>query len=86
MPKFEVTSGDFKVIVSQKNAGKACEQAIFFHNESNHPTKLGLITSVQKLDFASNPTGDMEFIATCHLLQANSIDIGDDHGQYSVEV
>lgn len=85
MPKFKVTSGEFEVIVYEKTPRKAGDKAIFLHNESNHSTKLGSITLVEQLDFQSNPTGDQRWIATMHLLDANSIVTGKGFGEYSHE-
>lgn len=83
MPKFKVTSGEFEVIVHEKTPQKAGDRAIFLHNESNHTTKLGTITLVELLDLQSNPTGDQRWIATMHLLDANSIITGNGVGEYS---
>lgn len=83
MPKFKVTSGEFEVIVQEKTLRKAGDLAIQLHDQSNHPSPLGPLTLVERLDRHSRPTGDHAFISTQHLINDNTEGMGGDHGQYS---
>jgi hypothetical protein len=82
MPKFKVTSGEFEVIVHEKTHRKAGDLAIQLHDQSNHPSKLGELTLIEKLDRQSQPTGDHAFVTTQHLIQDNTDGLGSDMGQY----
>ena len=83
MPRFKVTSGDFEVIVEEKNYRKAGDLAIMLHFKSNHPTHLGVLTLVQKLNKKSEVTGNHNFISTQHLINDNTSGLGESYGQYS---
>jgi hypothetical protein len=83
MPKFKVTSGEFEVIIEEKTFKKASNMAIQIHNQSNHPSSLGELTLVEKLNRYSRPTGDHVFLSTEILLSENTSGLGFDMGQYS---
>jgi hypothetical protein len=84
MPKFKVMSGEFEVVVNEKTLRKAGDLAIQLHNKSNHPSTLGELTLVEKLDrHSSQPTGDHIFISTQTLLDENTSGLGENTGQYS---
>lgn len=83
MPKYRVLSGEFQVILEESTLRRAGDLAISLHDKSNHPSKLGELTLVEKLDRHSNPTGDHVFISTQNLLKANTAGVGEDCGQYS---
>jgi len=83
MPKFKVMSGEFEVVVNEKTLRSAGDLAGQLHNKSNHPSKLGELTLVEKLNRQSQPTGDHIFISTQILLDENTAGLGGDTGQYS---
>lgn len=83
MPKFKVSSGDFEVVVDEKTLRAAGDFAIILHNKSNHPSNLGQLTLVEKLDSDSKATGDHIFISTKTLLDENTSGLGENTGQYS---
>jgi hypothetical protein len=82
MPKFKVSSGEFEVIVEEKTHRKAGDLAIQLHDESNHPSKLGEMTLIERLDHRSQPIGDHAFITTQHLIDDNTAGFGSELGQY----
>lgn len=81
--KFKVLSGDFEVVVSERTLRKAGDLAIRLHNESNHPSKLGIVTLIERLNQHSIPTGTYAFISTQHLIDDNTAGLGEKFGQYS---
>lgn len=83
MTKFKVTSGEFEIVLIEKTLRKAGELAIQLHNKSNHPSNLGELTLVEKLNRQSRRTGDHLFIYTQTLLDENTEGLGNDLGQYS---
>ena len=85
MPKYKVTSGEFEIVVSEKTPRKAGDEAIRLHDESNHPSKLGDLTLIEKLDRNSQPTGEHAFISTQHLIADNTAGLGDNPNQYQRE-
>jgi len=82
MPKFKVSSGEFQVIVEGKTHRKAGDLAIQLHDESNHPSKLGEMTLIEKLNRQGQPTTDHAFITTQALISDNTAGFGDDLDQY----
>ena len=68
MPKYRVVTGDFEVVVNEENFKKAGDLAVQLHNKSNHPSKLGVLTQIKKLNKSSKPTGQEEFFFTKNLL------------------
>jgi hypothetical protein len=78
MFKYRVLSGEFEIIIEESTLRKAGDAAIQVHNRSNHPSKLGELTLVEKLNRLSQRTGDHIFISTQILLDANT-----QSGQYS---
>ena len=83
MPKFKVTSGEFEVTVEEKTHRKAGDLAIQLHDKSNHPSKLGEFTLVEKLNRQGQSCGDTpSFIATQHLIDDNTAGFGRDDDQY----
>jgi hypothetical protein len=84
MPKFKVMSGEFEVVVNEKTPRKAGELAIQLHDKSKHPSLLGQLTLVEKLDrLTSKPIGDPFFISTQILLDEQTSGMGENSGQYS---
>lgn len=71
MPKYRVSSGDFEIIVQEKNFRKAADLAIQIHNESNSRTKLSMYTLMERLDKQSL-TIDCAYIFTEFLLNENT--------------
>lgn len=73
MPRFRVTSGEFRVVVEEKNLRKAGDLAIQLHDESKLRTLLGQLTLVEQLDYqTAKPTGDHCFIVTQMLIDDNA--------------
>lgn len=46
--RYQVSSGEFVLVINQKNPSEAASDAIRFHSESNHHTFLGEITMVEE--------------------------------------
>lgn len=46
--KYQVSSGEFVLVVNQKNPSEAASNAIRLHSESNHHAFLGEITMVEE--------------------------------------
>ena len=84
MPKYRVSSGDFEIIVEEKNFRKAADLAIQIHNESNSPKKLSVYTLMEKLNKQSL-TVDCAYICTEFLLNENTDGLGNEPGQYRNE-
>jgi len=84
MPKFKVTSGEFEIVINEKTLRKAGDAAIQIHDKSKHPSLLGELTLVEKLDRqTSKPIGDPFFISTQILLDEHTSGMGQNIGQYS---
>jgi hypothetical protein len=83
MAKFKVTSGEFEVIVNETTLRKAGDFAVQLHSNSNHPSSLGELTLIEKLNRNSQPTGKHVFLSTQTLLDENTAGLGSDMGQYS---
>lgn len=83
MAKFKVMSGEFEIILDEKTLRKAGDLAVQLHNKSNHPSRLGELTLVERLDRHSQATGDHIFISTQILLDDNTAGLGENIGQYS---
>lgn len=73
MSKFKVSSGEFEVIVHETSLKKAGDLAIKLHNDSNHPSSLGELTLVEKLN-RNNQMIDHSFIMTQQLIDDNITD------------
>lgn len=81
MSKFRVTSGEFEVIVHEFSLKKAGDLAIKLHNDSNHPSELGELTLVEKINSSNKPVSHL-FLLTQNLINSNTNGMGDNCGQY----
>ena len=82
MPKFRVLSGEFDVTVEEPTHRRAGDLAIQLHDKSNHPSKLGEMTLVEKLDRQGQTCDDHVFITTQRLIADNTAGLGEANNQY----